>query len=499
MKASDLQELHRWASKASEVAQEYGLDCFPQEFEICDHEQMLGYMAYSGMPSHYPHWSYGKQFEKQKTMYEYGVSGLPYEMVINSNPCLAYLMRDNSMLLQVLTVAHVYGHNDFFKNNFTFRHTSPNYTLQNFKLHADRIREYIEDPSIGIERVEALLDAAHALSLQCRRNLSIAKPSEEKQRERFVQQFIQNSQDEFDEADLERALRKVPLEPEEDILLFIRDHNHNLESWEKDVLTIVHEQTQYFIPQMETKIMNEGWASYWHHTIMNKMNLPQDMHMEFLVRHSQVLRPHPGGLNPYHLGYQVWNALRIWYDGSLDAGDLRKDELQLYKAMKEDFEIRDAVPPGTGSKTGHEMMFQIRETDRDVSFLRQYLTPVMMRELHLFEFENKKSHRGESVTVVTSISEGDEWRKVKKSLLANIGTASLPVIKVEDANFNNKGTLLLRHYGDGRELEAEYARRTMEYVQRLWENPVVLSATIQKKKSLITIDEDGKAKVTIDE
>src|ERR1043166_10214396 len=145
---------------------------------------MLGYMAYSGMPSHYPHWSYGKSYEKLKTLYDYGVSGLPYEMVINSSPALAYLMRDNSLLLQILTIAHVYGHNDFFKNNFTFKSTRAEYTISTFKAHANRIRHYIEDPSIGLEKVKPILDAAHALSLQCRRNLAIRKPSQEEDVER---------------------------------------------------------------------------------------------------------------------------------------------------------------------------------------------------------------------------------------------------------------------------------------------------------------------------
>src|ERR671927_980963 len=168
-----IHDLQEWNQKIREKVQEFGLSCYPQEFEVCDHFQMLGYMAYSGMPSHYPHWSYGKNFEKLKTLYEYGVSGLPYEMVINSNPAIAYLMRDNSLLLQVLTIAHVYGHNDFFKNNFTFKTTRAEYTIETFKAHANRVRQYIEDPSIGLDKVEPVLDAAHALSLQCRRNLAI--------------------------------------------------------------------------------------------------------------------------------------------------------------------------------------------------------------------------------------------------------------------------------------------------------------------------------------
>src|SRR5439155_4855956 len=292
-------ELERWNDRIVELVQRFGLDPFPQEFEVCDPDDMLSYMVYSGMPSPYPHWSFGKSFEKLKTLYEYGVSGLPYEMVINSNPSIAYLMRDNSLALQVLTIAHVYGHNDFFKNNFTFRSTRAEFTIETFKAHANRVRHYVEDPSIGLDKVERILDAAHALSLQCRRNLSIRKQTEVEQ----IEAKLRDSRppvDPFQSVHRRKEwvspdLAKVPVEPEEDILLFIRDHNPQLAEWEKDLLTMVHEQAQYFIPQIETKIMNEGWASFWHKRILEALDLPQGLRLEFFVRHTQVLSPTPGG------------------------------------------------------------------------------------------------------------------------------------------------------------------------------------------------------------
>jgi len=266
--AYTLKDLEYWDARIREQVAEFGLDCFPQEFEICDHAQMLGYMAYSGMPSHYPHWAYGKAYEKLKTLYDYGVSGIPYEMVINSNPALAYLMRDNSLCLHILTIAHVYGHNDFFKNNFTFRTTRPEFTLGTFKAHADRVRHYVDTPSIGLEKVETFLDAAHSLSLQCRRNLAVKKLSEEAERERLIA-VATPPEDPFQrihrrQEATEPDLKRVPPTPDEDLLLFVRDHNPFLQEWERDLLTIVHEEAQYFIPQIETKIMNEGWATYWH-------------------------------------------------------------------------------------------------------------------------------------------------------------------------------------------------------------------------------------------
>ena len=119
------EDLKDWNQRIVELVQKFGLNPYPQEFEVCDYEGMLSYVVYSGMPSHYPHWSYGKGYEKLKTLYDYGLSGLPYEMVINSNPSIAYLMRDNSLALQILTIAHVYAHSDFFKNNFTFKRYIP--------------------------------------------------------------------------------------------------------------------------------------------------------------------------------------------------------------------------------------------------------------------------------------------------------------------------------------------------------------------------------------
>ena len=186
MKDYRLEDLERWDERIRRKVEELGLSCYPQEFEVCDHFQMLGYMAYSGMPSHYPHWSYGKAYEKLKTLYDYGVSGLPYEMAINSNPALAYLMRNNTLALQILTMAHVYAHGDFFKNNVTFSKTRPELTINMFKIHAKRIGTYIEDPSIGIESVEKVIDAAHAISLQCQRNLLLRAETRKEQRERLI-------------------------------------------------------------------------------------------------------------------------------------------------------------------------------------------------------------------------------------------------------------------------------------------------------------------------
>ncbi len=468
MASYDIAELESWNDRIVALARDFGLDFYPQEFEFCDHEQMLGYMAYSGMPSHYPHWSYGKSYEKLKTLYDYGVSGLPYEMVINSNPCLAYLMRDNSLLLQILTMAHVSAHNDFFKNNFTFSWTRAEYTLEIFKAHASRVREYVEDPSIGVEKVERVLDAAHALSFDCRRNLAIKKQSLEEEKE---QRLAQSKPGEDPFRSIHRRpeyvppdLTKVPLYPEEDILLFIRDHNLYLSDWEKDLLTMVHEEAQYFIPQIETKIMNEGWASLWHKRILEALNLPQNLQLEFIVRHNQVLSPVPGGINPYHLGMKLWEDIEKRWDNPTE------EEKREY---------------GPRKKGGKEKLFEVREVERDTSFLRRYLTEDLIRELNLFEYQT----RGEQ-KVVSRVADAQNWREIKETLIRSVGMGATPVIKIEDADYRNNRELFLRHYHDGRDLQLEYAEKTLQHVHELWQREVVLETVINEKKSLLCFADD---------
>lgn len=468
----DVKDLEYWDSRIREKVEEFGLTCYPQEFEICDHFQMLGYMAYSGMPSHYPHWSYGKSYEKLKTMYDYGVSGLPYEMVINSSPALAYLMRDNTLCLQILTVAHVYGHNDFFRNNFTFKSsTRAELTLDLFKVHADRVRSYVEDPSIGAEKVEYILDAAHATAIQCRRNLAIKKLTLSEQRERALAES-QPTLDPFQKIHkrqdyVQPDLQKIPLIPEEDLLLFIRDYNPHLSEWEKDLISIVHQREQYFIPQIETKIMNEGWASFWHRQILHSLNLPQELHLEFLVRHNQVVRPFPRGLNPYYLGLKLWDDIKRRHD------DPTPEEIEKY---------------GKPTKTGLQAIFEAREVDRDVSFLRRFLTEELMREMDMFEYES----RGDEM-VISKVSDKDSWRDVKETLIKNVGMGSVPSIKIEDADYSHNRVLYLKHYHDGRDLQLEYAERTLSYLHRLWRHEVILETAVNGKKVLLAYSDKGFA------
>jgi stage V sporulation protein R len=446
-------ELEKWNEEIEGLAFEEGLRCYEQEFEIVSYEDMIGYEAYTGMPSHYPHWCYGKAYERLKTLNRYNLSGLAYEMVINSDPCIAYLMKDNTLLLQILTIAHVYGHNDFFRNNRLFRQgTRAEYTVEMFKNHADRIRKYISDPGIGYARVERILDAGHSLKFQTSRVTGEKRLAAEEQKRRLLQKHKKPESDYplLDPPEREEEqppdLRRIPLEPEEDLLLFVSEYGR-LSEWEKDILDMLREETLYFIPQIETKIINEGWATFWHYRILNRLKLPQNLHMEFIKRHNQVVRPHEGHINPYFLGFKIF----------------------------EDLNLRG------GANTSK--LFEVRELERDESFVRRYLTYELCRELNLFEYVKTGNEY-----VVSEISDEEGWSRVRDTIAASAGMGAVPSIRVCE-KVRKDNTVMLEHMYDGRELELNYAYETLKYFAELWEGRVMLSTVVEDKKRVIVCDE----------
>lgn len=264
-------------------------------------------------------------------------------------------------------------------------------------------------------------------------------------------------------------LARIPLEPDEDILQFIARYNPYLPEWKRDLLRIVDEESQYFLPQIETKIMNEGWASYWHHKLLNALHLEHGLHVEFIIRHNQVLRPHPGGLNPYHLGFVLWNDIeKRWNEGR--TGREYTDDKP--KISVEDMPENDSP--------GRRKLFEVRESDRDASFLRRFLTPELMQELQLFQHEKRGKER-----VVTKVSDEENWNDVKETLIRGVGMNSIPTIKVEDADFGRNRTLYLKHYHEGRDLQLEYAEHTLKHIGALWEREVVLETVVNGKRSLL--------------
>jgi len=409
-----VKDLEECSLRIENIAKNFGLDHFEVVYELCDHITMINKMAYSGIPSRYRHWSFGKYFEVVNTEYYYGVMGLPYEMVVNGDPSLAYLMADNPVSVQVLVMAHVLGHVNFFKNNYIFRTTHPSDALVRFKLHARRINEFIDQ--YGLAKVEKFLDAARSLEYNCSCGALIKGCSQDETERRLYEEDGE-------------AIRKVP-KPKDDILLFIRDNNSLLERWQKDIITMIDEEGKYFLPQIETKIMNEGWATFWHYNIINALELPFGMYMEFLKLHNRIILPVGNSVNPYSLGFLVWNELE--------------------------------------KQRGKDKLFDIMAFNRDVSFLRQFLSKELVGKLHLFSYKKKNS----SSVVVKEVADESGWKEVRNELLRWVGVNSLPTIKVTDLESN--GTLVLTYFSDGRKLEQEYKEHTLKHIGYLWGNKVKL-------------------------
>lgn len=420
--------LAEYDDRICEIAKSEGLDWYPIQYEVCDYYSMIGHMSYHGMPTHYGHWSFGKSFERTHQMYNLGAEGLPYELIINSNPSIAYLMKENPAYLQILIMAHCVGHSDFFKNNRMFKDTRPETVIQRMRNAKKRIQAYTEDPYIGIEAVEEVLDAAHALQFQMHRTPG-RRPTHDELKQKYVDLINDDEEGRWRNFDI----RRIPLEPEYDLLGFIRDHG-KLEDWKVDLIDIVRDGAAYFLPQIQTKVMNEGWASFWHYRILHKLELPQEYHIPFLKSHNQVLRPHIGGLNPYHIGFEV------------------------FKRIEE--------------RHGIDECFIARETCNDVSFLRQYLREEDMRELGLFSYSLHKDEYK-----VDDISDEDGWKSVKQELLRNIGGNSIPVIYVEE--MTEDGGLVLRHEHDGRDLELNNADQVVEHAHNLWEGEVKMFTIVE--------------------
>ena len=386
---------------------------------------MIGNMAYHGMPTHYGHWSYGKSFEVQHQRYQLGMTGLPYELIINSNPCISYLMKENSLYLQILIMAHCVGHSDFFKNNRTFAYTRADTVVPRMRNAKKRIQSYIEDPSIGIQKVESIIDAAHALSYQVPRYPQDIRDIKEERSD-----WQKSNKAALNKGDMEeRRYHQLPHEAEYDVLGFVSSYARGLQDWQRDIIEIVRDEAHYFMPQIRTKIMNEGWACFWHFKILNELKLPQKYHIPFLKSHNQVVRPHVANINPYHVGFHLFNKIE--------------------------------------ERHGIEECFLARDVHHDESFLRQYLTQEDCEELNLFSYSDN-----EDMIEVTEVSDEDGWKVVKNTLLNQVGSNSIPVIYVD---YVEDDTLILYHEHDGkRDLELSHANKVIEHTKKLWNNDVKL-------------------------
>lgn len=424
-------DLMHWDEKIIEVALDLGLDWHPIDYEIIDYAEMLGAMAYTGLPTHYRHWSYGKEYERTHTLYNMGQTGLPYEMIINSNPSIAYLMRENALYIHILTMAHCVGHSDFFKQNRMFAHTDPDNIIDSFKSAAKYVRQLIEDPSIGIERVEAILDAAHSIKYQVPRFPGIKYKSRDELVEAEKKKMQENPNYQPD-------LTKNPLNPEYNLLRFIAEHSKNLEEWERNLILIVEESSKYFIPQALTKVMNEGWACTIHYKIINELNLPDSLHLPFIKLHNQVVRPHLGQLNPYHLGFKLFE--RIIEDGGLEEAKM------------------------------------VREVHNDISFLRFYCDQPFLEDMNYFSYSFKKDKKA---ITIDDISDDSGWESVRDELIKNVGLNRVPVIFVDEVEKDN--SLCLVHEHDGRDLDLTYANKVFDHISTLWKDNVKLVTIVENE------------------
>ena len=423
-------DLNEWDDKICELGKKKGLSWFPISYEVVDYYTMIGHMAYNGMPSSYGHWSYGKRFERTHQMYNLGMEGLPYEMIINSNPSIAYLMRENPLYMQILIMAHCVGHSDFFKNNRMFANTRPESIIARMRNAKKRIQGYTEDPSIGIDLVEEVLDAAQSISFQTYRY-----GQHRTTRKELIEKYTQLIKDDEEGEYVDFDITKKPLEPDYDLLGFIAE-NGNFPEWKKDILEIVRDEAKYFIPQIQTKIMNEGWASMHHYDLCHELNLDAGLHLPILKSHNQVIRPHIGGLNPYHMGFTIFK-------------DIEK-------------------------RFGYEECLIARETAHDVSFIRQYLTQELCEDLGLFSYSEKRK----AGITIDEIHDEDGWKIIKEDLISNIGTNGIPVIYIDETDY---GQLVLRHEHDGRDLELDYADNVIRHVNALWPEGAKLFTILEEE------------------
>lgn len=497
-------ELRDAQSLIEGFAREYGLDFFPTLFEVLDYRQMNEVAAYGGFPVRYPHWRFGMEYEQLSKSAEYGLSRI-YEMVINNTPSIAYLLEGNSMVDQKLVMSHVFGHVDFFKNNYTFASTNQGIDprtgeplrkwIDTMANHGAVVRRWAN--RVGIDKIEEFIDTC--LSLE--NLIDLRKPFAPKDRLRsdprpdefegnganaqdqevpllrvdrdYMESYI--NPDEFVEkqkkrlADEKAKHKKTPESPERDVMGFLLEHAP-LERWEREILNIVREEAYYFLPQMQTKIMNEGWATYWHSRLMTEKVCDASEIIEYADRCAGVLATSPGQLNPYKLGVELYRHVEErWNRGMFGKEWDDCDDL----AARRDWNRR--------TNLGREKIFEVRKNYNDVTFIDEFLTEEFVAAQKLYSFGyNEKRDRWEIET--------RKFREVKDKLLFALTNAGQPFIEVIDNNFENRGELLLQHQHQGIDLRVDYAREVLVSLQRVWKRPVELHTAVDTRYSLLRYD-----------
>ncbi|MDQ3806212.1 MAG: SpoVR family protein [Acidobacteriota bacterium] len=451
MEDREIRELEKSLEQIWEVARRFGLDPFPTRFEIVPATVMYEIGSYA-LPGRYSHWTFGKAYHRMKTMYDFGLSKI-YEVVINTNPSYGFLLETNSPVQNKLVMAHVLGHVDFFKHNAYFSKTNRR-MVETVSTHSGRMAEY--EFKYGRKQVERFLDAVLSVEEHIDPNFFIrhegparppGEPRPSKPAGRYDDLWNIGAPKEAAGPPPDEKPRGERL-PEKDLLFYIMRNSPALEDWQRDVMAMVHEEMEYFVPQMQTKTLNEGWASFWHARIMRELDLPDTELLEFAELHSGVVSPHKGQLNPYYLGYKILEDIERRWDNPTE---------------------EERVRFGRRGGEGRAKIFEVRELDNDVSFLRNYLTEELCEELDLFVYELVDE---EEWTVTEK-----RWERVRDQLVANMTNFGFPYIVVADGDYNGNRELYLRHQYEGAELDMNYARKVLEYVYVLWGRPVHLETT----------------------
>ncbi|GMG85734.1 SpoVR family protein [Biformimicrobium ophioploci] len=450
----------------SEIAAEFGLDTYPNQIEVISSEQMMDAYSSIGMPVGYNHWSFGKQFITVENNYKRGRMGLAYEIVINSNPCIAYLMEENTMTMQALVIAHAcYGHNSFFKGNYLFRTWTDASSIIDYLIFARNFIGQCEE-RYGLEAVEELLDSCHALMNygvdRYKRPYPISAEEEErrqKEREEYRQRQLNDLWRTIPKSEAETGdddARRFPEEPHENILYFIEKHAPLLENWQREVIRIVRKLAQYFYPQRQTQVMNEGWATFWHYTLLNELHqrgrVSDGFMLEFLQSHTSVIyqppydSPHYGGINPYALGFAMYSDLRRICESPTE-------------------EDRHWFPDIAGSNWVDTLHFAMRDF-KDESFILQFLSPKVMRDLKLFSIRDDDRQKE---IEVTAIHNEEGYRAVREQLAGqyNLGNRE-PNIQVYSVNTRGDRSLTLHHFQHQRRPLGEDTQEIMRHLHRLW-------------------------------
>lgn len=452
------EELNQAIDEITGIAEGFGLDFYPMRFEIVPADVLYTFGAY-GMPTRFSHWSFGKQFYKMKLHYDLGLSKI-YELVINSDPCYAFLLDTNSLVQNKMIVAHVLAHCDFFKNNTRFSNTRRD-MVESMTATAERIAHY--EMVHGKREVEDFLNAV--LSIQEHIDPSLVRPKLVYAEEEDDESESKKHGEYDDLWDLgekppkkkEKRKRSFPPHPEKDLLLFIEEYSRELEDWQRDVLTMMREEMLYFWPQLETKIMNEGWASYWHARIIREMDLTSDEAIEFASLNANVIQPSRQRINPYYLGLKIFEDIEERYDDP-------DEELR-----------RQGVQKGEG----REKIFEVRELESDISFIRNYLTKDLASREDLYLFQKQ----GKDYKIIDK-----QWEEVRDQLVTMRVNGGFPYITVENGDYLKSGELYLKHSYEGIELDLKYLQRVMPYIHELWGRPVHFETTVEEKSVLFTYE-----------